>query len=270
MNKLIVTVISFLVCSFTYGASTITSVDIGRRGGQVEVNEPLKAVKGVIELYGADINDRAHDYWDAADVCMLSDVCDGNIPYRSGNKWANGMKEVNAISNDGSGGSIKHYTDPNFTDYDLMHDKIVKATGDGNIGPATLEDLTDLGVASANDVNGTFVKIKPTIIQADDVTLSDANDGQAFYITTGDVNFTFVDANSTMLYTTYHFVNASTTTGKIMLHWDVNTTPYNAIDCCSLPAGGDYSIYPDGAANVLFHKTNKAMLTYAGDANAIP
>jgi hypothetical protein len=136
----------------------------------------------------------------------------------------------------------------------------------------TVADVCDtLGgmPALATDVNGTFVKIKPTITQTADVTLSDANNGQTFYITATDVNFTFKDANTTMLYTVYHFVNASTTTGKIMLHWDANTTPYNAVDCCSLGAGGDYAIYPDGAANVLFHKTNKVMFTYCGDGNEI-
>jgi hypothetical protein len=264
MKKVIVAlVISFLVCSFAYGASTVTSVGIDRlRGGQVDVNVPLRVVKDIIELYGTDINDTGHDYWDTADVCFISDVCDGSIPYRSGSGWASGMKEVNAISDDGSGGSIRHYTDSNWTNYALMHGKIVVATGDGNMSPAGPNEISSAGGALAHSV----------VTQITDVTLSIANDGNTYsnFGATSEVNILLPDATVALLGKVFHFrdVNA---TWDINVRVDANSTLFDALNGVLLTKGHGASTGAGrGGMDFEYTEPNIINLYYFGsDVNAI-
>ncbi len=259
MNKLIVLVTSLLVCSFAYGASTITTIGIDRlRGGQVDVNVPLRVVKDVIELSGSDINDTGHDFWDGADINMLADVRDGNVPYRYGNKWANGPKEANMITTDGDAGTVKYYSDPNWLN-GVMTDKIVVGNGDGNMHPADANDIAnalgyvplssfnenndvnvrnlDANSVDANDINAKSITVngspvalvKQCIGVTEDFVVLDSNDGATFYIDTGatkDINATLPDANLARVNFAVIFEDNNNTWGFNIIT-DPNATNYD-------------------------------------------
>jgi hypothetical protein len=152
-SKLIVVLISFMFCGFAYGKLSSESVGRGSYSGDVEVNTPLKVINNIIELYADDLNDLLNGYWKGEDINIMSLVPQGHIPYRNGNKWDKGPNEPNVITDDGDANTVKHYTDPNWTDPCVMGHKIVVANGDGNMSPAGPNEISLAGGATANDVN---------------------------------------------------------------------------------------------------------------------
>ena len=135
----------------------------------------------------------------------------------------------------------------------------------------TSADISAAGGATANDVNATFVKIKPTIVQLTSISVSKANDGYIYtnLNATSDVNISIPDANTAMLNTTFYIIDANNT-WKMSFLVDPNTTIFDATANLLLTKGHGAGIGAGrGEMRGRYTEPNMLTVVYDGDANAV-